>query len=365
MIISVICGILLMIIIPSIAGIGLLSIVTRDKESYLRFPDGLIAGYAFIWAVIEIFSVPVAIYKQSFRIIVYMTSAVIAILVIVGLIMMIKSIREDKDILEDAYYRTFRNRDDIICFILFAIGLGYVIYRLETTWFFDEDDSRFLGNAVDILRSNRILAKDPTTGLDIKSNYGDFSKDIVSHWSVFIAYISRVSRIHPTILAHSVYPVVIIIIMCSLYWMIIGRIKGDKVDTSNRSLAMLIILAMCVYGYYSLRNSETFIMIRGWQGKATLSVVGILMLIWIFINISEEADSVGQYILLLLINISLCLMSSMGIVISAIMIAAYGLIMSIYKRKTRIVCLSLLVCIPNALLYCLSQSYTIDMYLNS
>lgn len=353
-------GMIVFLIIPAIIGLGISWILFDGKEYSFRISPAILLGYILIWSILELLSIPITILKMPVNAVYIVTIIVSVAFFVFGMYRLFIIIKHDKKSLVEL----FNNKKDIVCFVLLFSFLGYIIYKYETSWFFDADDSRFIGNAVDILKSGHILAKDPTTGLDIKSNYGDFQKDIVSHWSVFLAFCSKITGIHVSIFSHTIYPVVFFVLLCSVYWVIMDEIKGDDISTADKSLVLILILALYFYGAYSNRNAETFAIIRSWQGKATLANVGILLIIWAFIRINRNPQRISNFILLLCINLSLCFMSSMGIVIAAVLIGVYAIVISVSSKSLKALIISIMICIPNVFLYLLSQFYTIDRFLN-
>ncbi len=353
-------AIIVFLIIPTITGLGVSGILFDKNNNTFRIASSLLLGYILIWCVIELLSIPVAILKASVNVVYIVTIIIFLIFFVFGIYRLFLIMKDNKKSLSDLY----NNKKDVICFVLLLFSLGYIFYKYETSWFFDADDSRFIGNAVDILKSGYILSKDPTTGLDIKSNYGDFQKDIVSHWSVFLAFCSKITRIHVSIFSHTIYPIVFFVLLCSAYWVIMDEIKLKDISTADKSLVLILILALYSYGAYSQRNAETFAIIRSWQGKATLANIGVLLIIWTFIRITRSTNELSNYILLFGVNISLCFMSSMGIVIAAVMIGIYAIVVSVSAKSIKVLIISTIICIPNVLLYLLSQFYSIDRFLN-
>ena len=144
--------------------------------------------------------------------------------------------------------------------------------------------------------------------------------------------------------------------------------------TEDKLLAMILLIFLFIFGNYSTHSQETVSMIRVWQGKATLAVFGVLTLIYLFrrlemsfgssSGIKSRSGEWQSYVLLLAADLSMCLMSSMGIVIAAIMIVVYGFYVAFKVRKVRVAVLMVLLLIPNACLYIFSEIYTIERFLS-
>ena len=359
LILSIIRSGMLFIIVPILAGRCITDMICKREDGFSVITENLVAGYLFIWSLIEIIAIPITMLKASFSILVYGVSLITGGLALWGLVNIIRSCRNRKNYIKDSFRRVFESKADIIIFIIMIALFAAVLYCMEKTLFFDEDDSRFVVNAVDIVKTNRILATDPTTGLPLAANYDDFHKDLVGQWAAFLAYASIVSGVHVTIFSHMIYPVIALVILGAIYWMCFAQ-----KSVTDKSLTLIVVMALYVFGYYSRRNSEAFALIRSWQGKATLACVGILVIIWAFMYIGREPNKPYGYIMLLMGNVSACLMTSMGIVLAAVLIGVYGVVYALLHKKIRIMLLAMAVCIPNVLLYILSEVYTLEKFLS-
>ena len=374
--------IILFLVIPTLAGRGCLRLINRKNISQKSsVADSLIYGYMLIWAFVEIIAIPVTIMKKNFNILVVTVSVICILFAIAGIVPGFskngnkEKKGKGKGMLRDALVSVFRTKEDIVFFVLFILGFIYVVYRIETTLFYDEDDSRFLVNAVDIVRTKRILAVNPVNGNPLTTNYDDFAKDLVGQWAAFLAFGSVVSGVQVTVWAHMIYPVISLILLMVIYWKLMDMISETKevkdksitiknrFSTADKSLMGLIVLALYCFGHISKHYAETFSLRRVWQGKGTLAGVGILLIIYCFMQIAHDEKNWGGYIMLLLANLSICLMTSMGTIIAVIMIFSYGVVMAIYKKSLRVLILSALLCLPDILLYVLSEKYTLEMFL--
>ena len=121
-----------------------------------------------------------------------------------------------------------------------------------------------------------------------------------------------------------------------------------------RSIFVILALLVNIYGYHSVYTAETFILIRMWQGKAVLAGVGIHVMIWMLIELYRK-QSKENFILVLIGNIAMCLLSSMGIIICGIMLGCYGLVYGVLKKNLKITLLLWLMCLINVSYLALSS----------
>ncbi len=236
-----------------------------------------------------------------------------------------------------------------LALVLMALIIGVVIYQSVVLRNADADDSRFVVNAVEMVRTDRMYLTNPATGKEISRFKGELAKDVVAPWAVFPASASRWVGVSPTVFMHSVVPILMVILVSLAYYLLSRKFfpKG----WGGRCFFVFLLWLINIYGYYSIYGPETFIMIRSWQGKAVVASFAIPMMIYIFFCIYEEPKNWGRYISLLAVNLCMCFLSSMGLVIGAVMIGCYAIVYAIAKRNLLILPKMLLLCIPNAVYY--------------
>ena len=382
MILSLIWCVLLFGVLPILAGRGCLEVIQRkSQEKNNPLTKCFLTGYLMLWTLIELISVPLTVLRLNYIILVVTVSiicmgfAAIGFWHIIGLMKKQHNEKKDMGTLRSALISVFRTKEDIVFFLIFLAGVLFVLYRMESTLFFDSDDSRFVVNAIDIVRSKRILYINPVTGDPISNSYHDFTKDLLGQWASFLAYGSIVSGIDTTVWAHMIYPLIGFILLLSVYWILldevpVSRESSDRsvvikgaFSTAEKSLIGLVILAIYMYGYFSNQSAEVFSMIRIWQGKATLAGIGLLSLILCFMYIWKEPKNIEGYVLLFMANISACLMTSMGLAVAPIMIGIYSIVLAVSKKSLRVIVLSAIICVPNVLLYLLGHFYTLARHM--
>lgn len=359
---SIVSAVFNMLFVPAMAG----AVICKVFKLGVNVPKSLLTGYIFMWTVLEVVAIPVAWYKKPFDFVVYAVYISAMLLAAAGTVVVLLSADRIKGKLS-GYKKAFvekERKDTIFNVVVFSVMiLAVLIFIVHHALYThcDADDSRFVTNAVDIVRSNAILQTDPTTGGPMIPLYGDFSKDIVSHWMVFFAYLGKVCNVSPVIAAHSYLPVVIYMMVFGTYWMIAGEIYKNKIF--ERSAMVIIALVVIVFGGYSTHGMEMVTMVRIWQGKAVVASLGIATLIYLFFRIYKEPAKLSLYVLLFMTNISMGLMSGMGIIIAPIMTACYGIVYVFATKKFRVLILMGLTCIPSAVLFYLGRVLTIDKFL--
>ena len=367
--VNVLACILMTLIIPCLSGAGFLKLLYGGKEKKVSPVLMFISGYLVLWTLIELIAVPVTICKVRFSVLAWVVSGLMAAMAVYGVIFLIKDFSYAKGAGKGALISVFKDKKLLVLLIIFAVLFICFICMNSVTLFYDADDSRFLVSAGDIVRTDHILLTDPVTGKALDISYRDFKKDLISQWAVFIAYAAKVTGLSTTVFAHSVYPVISMLLIFGIYMLLFEDQK-----TEDKLLAMILLIFLFIFGNYSTHSQETVSMIRVWQGKATLAVFGVLTLIYLFrrleisfgssSGIKSRSGEWQSYVLLLAADLSMCLMSSMGIVIAAMMMIVYGFYVAFKVRKLRVAVAAVLLCVPNACLYIFSEIYTIERFLS-
>ncbi len=322
-------------IVPILLGNTICGIAKLD----IRLSNSYVIGYVGLWALFQLVTVPLVLLKQSFMIVVAIISVVVVALVIYGI--------------KKKYYSFklpgFRGIGDKVAFTVMCIAIVALLVVTAILQHTDADDSRFVVNAVDIVRTNKMFLTNPATGEAISHWEGELVKDITSPWAVFIAYCAKVTDIHATIMAHTVLQLVLTFILCLVYWMLSEVFF--KEDISSRSIFVVLALLINVYGHYSVYSAETFAITRIWQGKAVVASIGIPLVYLVSMWIYDDHKNKANYVMLFMVTMAMCLMSGMGIIIGAIMVGCISVVYGVAKKDARVFAYIICSAVPCALYY--------------
>ena len=352
---NLILSIIVLIVLPICIGNTICCLLKQE----ITLAKCFITGHVTMWAVCQLVAVPLILMKRSFIVVIALLSIIYICLVVLGIV--IKNAKTGYKQIARGFGELFIKKSDstkkkhiagIVMFFIMLImilTMAVISVVLQHT---DADDSRFVVNAVDIYRTNRLFLTDVNSGREISSFIGDLNKDVISPWAVFIAYISKLTGIYPSIIMHTILPPVIMLMLGATYW-ILSKHFFEK-DIFHRSIFVILALLINIYGYHSVYTAETFILIRMWQGKAVLAGVGIPVMIWMLVELYRK-QSKENFILILIGNIAMCLLSSMGIIICGIMLGCYGLVYGVLKKNLKITLLLWLMCLINVSYLALSS----------
>jgi hypothetical protein len=238
---------------------------------------------------------------------------------------------------------------DIIVFVCMIALIVFILYNTIVLQHTDDDDSRFVVNAVDIIRTNKLFLTDPATGGALDYWKGELSKDVTSPWAIYPACIARWTSVKPVAAFHSLIPVQVVLLASFVYYALSERLfPGERM---NKTMFVIFLWMVNLYGYYSLYCGETFLMTRSWQGKSVVAGVGIPALIMLFLDVYQDSTKRASYVLLILLNLAMCFLSGMGIIIGVIMVISFALVYAVEKKSIQIALWGLLICLPNILYF--------------
>ena len=387
--------ILWLVIVPLFMGLCVQMILPRSKKTIIIT---FICGYLLSFSIFEIVAIGcmLKIHYGAFRYCVRYFAIITLIVAALGCILTIKRVKKEiatgksrqifderrtkrlqKYILmafpgdeyaepealisprTDARVTRFQyTKESIFFWGLFA---AIVLFQLFMALFmapFDGDDAYYvveslLAQQADVM--NTILPyTGSSTSLDIRHAMAVFTM-----WEAFIA---RITGIHATIVAHSVMPLILIPIVYMVY-LEIGRILvGAKQELLP--VYMIFISLIQMFGNTSIYTVETFFMMRTWQGKAMVANLMLPFVLWIFLWMFDDCRKPGflwkeetgggrriirnsTWVLLFMVNMAAGIMSSMGIFFCGALIGLLSLLLMIYTRNLKIVIKVFLSMIPS------------------
>ena len=172
---------------------------------------------------------------------------------------------------------------------------------------------------------------------------------ILSPFPVFLAVVSQLSAgLHPAIMAHMVFPAVFLIVVYMVQ-SLLSRCWFPN-DRKARDIYLLLVAVISSFSAYSVYNAGNFQMVRLWQGKAILAAILIPMLVYLCLTIVMKEKADYSWGLMLMANLSCCLVSSMGIILAPLLIGSFAVVKLIYKKDFMCIWKCALCCTPTLVL---------------
>lgn len=318
--------------VPFCTGLFVTGKMEEEKESFLLT---MLCGYAGMFAVFEIMTVPMIFLRLSFSMLKYSYGAVI--LALAG----ISAVCERKRILPLIWGKIKKLREIpwtcLAAAALIALQIGVYAAGMST----DLDDSFYVGTATTAIETNTMYQYSAYTGNAVKSLP---SRYVLSPFPVMLAFYSEAVGMSPAAVAHTVMPLFFIALAYGVY-MLIGRrlFQGDMKSTG---MFLCFLSLIHIFSYYSVYTQGTFMLIRIWQGKAVLAALLLPAVFYFGMRVFQGESKSGDWMGLLLLMVSCSLVSSMGIMLAPVMLGIFGILYGLLKKQWKRLGLAVLCTLP-------------------
>lgn len=297
-----------------------------------------IFGQLILFAVLQMMAVPMILIHWKFSVLFWSYCGIAIILFGIGLWRVIKK--------KARIQIQFPKLSAFELFLL-MVAVLLILWQVCNNIFgvhLDEDDARWLAQANDAIEYGDMMIRDHDTGDFI----GQFivRKDTSSPWPLMWAIMSRLLYTRPSIFAHSIYAPVELVLMYAVYWLI-GCELINK--TKSRLIFLLTVVLVNIFFGSTEYTQSTFALVRIWQGKATVAGVIIPLLIYLFICMNKKGKNSKalDWITVIIVDCAGCLMSGMGILLSAVGIGIYGVYNIIAYQRWKNIPLFVLALVPS------------------
>ena len=290
-------------LVPTAAGIPFLK-----KNSARTLCDCYLAGILFLFSAAQLLILPMIYLQTSLTALVRCYASVSLAMAVFGLL----SLRREAALPAATDFSWLRRLSPVFWCALVLILVQLLVVTLYAH--FDADDAFYVATATTAVETDSIFAVNPYTG----APYGKLPRRyVLSPFPIFLAVISQLcGSLHPAIMAHTIFPPVFLILSYAVVYQL-----GKKWFHSPHQQGFFLFLAVFLHSFtfYSVYNAGNFQMIRIWQGKALLAAAFLPLLFYLCLHFMLEQHCKYPWILLLMANISCCLLSSMGIMLAPLM----------------------------------------------
>ncbi len=219
------------------------------------------------------------------------------------------------------------------------------------------DDAFYFATATITEQSNTMYLILPytgfATGLDARHGLAPFP--------VWIAYLAKVSGIPALVVAQVLLPLALMGMAYGIYYLIAKNLCTEKEETIP--MFMVLTEVLFLFGGYSLFTAENFLLVRAAQGKAVIACIILPFLLYLMMRMldklkRQEKCEIGFWILLTVTTAAACLCSTLGTILSSMMLGIAGLCTAVSYRKGKILIPMALCCVVPvcmALLYFVVQ----------
>ncbi len=213
----------------------------------------------------------------------------------------------------------------------------------------DEDDSFYITMATEAYQTDEMYIQDTYTGqnyADMEDNYDQILNHyILSPFPIFNAVISRLINLHPAITGHTIFPLIFIPFAYMIYALLGRQMFGED---RFAAACFLLLAAVCfIFSGYSLYTQGTFLLTRVWQGKAILGSALLPSVFYYCTRAFSKKYPVAEVLMLAVLMLACCHISSMGIMLGAIMMGLVTVADIFRFKKPGILIYGIVACIPN------------------
>lgn len=331
---NVLCLGLLLLVLPIWIGTiwaGLLGINRKIKYVLVAWTS----GFATMMAAAQILLVPLVLRRKLFHVFAGSYSVVLAALAVLAAVLLFFGRKKGKKVWEKSERPAWTG-------VLFLAGalflIGVQTYFAGAYQHTDDDDSRFVVLEVLAVEQDVMYTYDPVDSGLSYWDMGEVKKDMTSPWTMFVAYISKISDVAPAILSHKYLPL-FLIPMCYAVYALMGMFFF-KNDLEKTSIFLILAAALHMYGYSSTHTVSAVMLLRIWQGKALVGALLLPFVFYLLCEMSEKDACTAWYGLAAVAAAAAALASGTGITTVPVMIAVAGLADLIHHRKIkRVLCI--------------------------
>lgn len=353
-----------LVLIPTLLGMPLAELVFKtdlaEGRKRRNICAALLCGYMELWALFQLIAVAFIVTTGNFNQVVSVFTAVSLAGTAAAVVWLVW--RAKKQVcnpfcfpwkLQNPKERTAAYMKLAVWCLFFLIA-GYQLIQSSCMAFADGDDAFYIPVSSYTEASGTMYRTIPYTGettqLDTRHGLAPFP--------IWIAFLSRVSGIHATILAQSVLGGVLLLLGYMIYYQIAQVLFTDRKE--GIPYFMLLVSILMLFGNYSFYTAETFLMTRTSQGKAVLAGLILPFLLLCLLLLMQEYSTQHKKaekgkrklwisVLLMITTAAAWLCSSLGTFLCAALIGVSCLIMALVCRNYRILLRGVVCALPSAL----------------
>lgn len=308
--------------------------------------------YACGWFVsfftFELTAVPFILLERSF------TSLVIAYTVLI-IVLLAYSVWVSRHVWGDFVKNIRASRTQPLLvkagWLLVYLLIGLQLFMAVFYEYYDGDDAYYIATSVLTDTFDTMYLRDAYTGYI----YSLDTRHALSPTPIYQAWLSRLSGIHPAVIAHSVLSVAWLVLMYCIYGQIGNKLlpvtrKEGRTKSNFRPVFLILIAVWFAFGNISLYTAETFAMTRTWQGKGMMAGMVLPALFLCLICLSQEKVSLGIWMLYECVLVTAVFATSIAFMLIPTMVGISAVLIGIRKKSVRAGAKVFACCVPCLLL---------------
>ncbi len=364
---SVLLSIFWMVIIPVLAGSGIVAAGNTfgsfgnkeigsgknrrfgklNPEVFSKFMFSWLFGQLLLWCVFDVIAIynilkiyPYETIEKEFLIASIVICAV-SVLACVTQLIGGRNVQDAELMKNDTPGRPW----EYIIIAIVILGLIIQVVLQIVLAYTEVDDSFYVSVATTAIGNDNLYHQVPYSGV------GDIFR--VRHglapFPIWLTVISRYSKMKVVSLAHVMVPSVFLLLTYGVYAVFGKILLGEK--RRYLPVFMLFTELLITFGFYSYMTPEKFFITRLREGKATLASLvlpGIIMCLFMILQSLKEDKKIDfrLYLLLFLLNGAGCLSSTLAAFLCVVPIGICGIIAAIVFKKFRHLAPMVISCLP-------------------
>lgn len=331
---------ILMFLLPYLAGALVSRHLAKGKDSLAL---NMACGYAVIWGAAEVLIL--ACYKVHASL-----TGLSALCLALWLAVAAVSIWINKRRLSTILQESLRNflKGGILSLLVVLVVLvqtGFVSYFQHV----DDDDAYYVATTETSVSTDSIMQYDPYTGNAYKKPPARY---LLSPFPIYQAVLARLTGISPVVLAHTMIPLAMIPLGYMVYWLLSVWIwPGRDIQACKRRCTFLLFVSLVIAcSGYSVFSQGMFFLIRIWQGKAVLAGIFLPLTLYWCLRMQGDELTWMDFMLMATIQCASCMISSMGIMLGAILAGMTALAGFVQSPRLRLLVELAGCCLPNMVL---------------
>ncbi|MCR4674774.1 MAG: hypothetical protein K5675_07175 [Lachnospiraceae bacterium] len=307
------------------------------KEKF-NIVEAVLYGFLGVLGGLEVISLPCIYLRQSF------SSFFLIGLIAVVVASVIGVFRKRKYLLT-WIKESVRGIPKNIYFFIFLVFLLGQVGILQLTYHMDEDDAFYVATSTTSIDTDTLYIYDAFTG-EAYDTYP--ARYVLSPFPLYTAFVAKCFGLRPMVVAHTVFAAVMIILAYGAIWLFSELFFEDG---EKKSIVMVIASGLTVFSYYSADIAGARLLLRPWQGKTLLASIVLPVILYFVLKCGKKASmSLLEFCLLFLMMLGACFVSSMGIVLSVVMLGVILVVLFLQTKNIKMLLQGIACCIPGAAL---------------
>ncbi len=319
---------ILLLAVPMLVG-SLFTDSEKTNNGLIRY---WISGQILLWAVFLLISVPLILKQKNFSLVQDLYNGSIFVFVLAAVLVNVVRLKRKKVARLEATPRKVWTKGQVFLWAVFGILLLLQLVLSVVLAYEEGDDAFYVAISTATAASDRMYQTLAYTGLatELDARHG------LAPFPVWIAYLARMSGMIPVTVAQIAVPVVIILQTYAIYHLIAVQLFAE--NQKNVPLFLVLVEIMFLFGGYSVYSAENFLLVRATQGKAVIANVILPFLFYLMFLLAEKMqkkEGFGRWnwILLGATMLAGCLCSTLGILLTGMLIGVVGVCMAVVYRK--------------------------------